>query len=106
MRIKIWASVNPQFPNTGPYKSLDVVERAMPHALGEMTHYGPVITIAPLVLDEDVDQNIIVKLDPASLNSRPDESILERKPSSYDKIQLFPIYVDPFSFPEEEPPPA
>jgi penicillin amidase len=45
MRIKIWASVNPEFPNIGPYKSLDIVERQKPHAIGETTHYGPVIAL-------------------------------------------------------------
>lgn len=102
MRIKIWASVNPEFPSTGPYTSLDIVEREKPHAIGEMTHYGPVIALPPFA-DDESDQSVIVQLDPTSLNTRPDESILEKPPSAYDKIQVFPIYVDPFPF--DEPPP-
>jgi len=27
MRIKIWASLEPQFPNRGPYKALDIIKR-------------------------------------------------------------------------------
>lgn len=105
MRIKIWASFNPEFPNTGPYKSLDIVEREKPHAIGEMTHYGPVIALPPFA-DDESDQSVIVQLKPGSLDTRPDESVLERPPSFYDKIQLFPIHVNSFWEPGyDEPPP-
>src|SRR5215469_3968742 len=104
MRIKIWASVNPEFPNTGPYQSRDIIEREMPHAIGEMTHYGPVIALPPFA-DTESDQSVIVQLNPASLNTRPDESVLERPPSSYSKIQLFPIHVNSFWLPGHDDPP-
>jgi hypothetical protein len=77
MRIKIWAAVEPRYPNAGPYQSRDTIERETQYSVGELTHYGPVIAIAPSVLDEDVDQNVIVKLDPTSLGARPPESVLE-----------------------------
>jgi hypothetical protein len=102
MRIKIWASLDPKIPNVGPYKSLDIVERDTPHVIGEMTHYGPVIGLPPFA-DHESDQSVIVQLNPPSLNVRPDESVLERPPSSYEKIQLFRIYVDPFPFEEPAP---
>ncbi len=37
---------------------------------------------------------MIVKLIPASLNARPDESVFEKPPSSYERIEFFPIHVD------------
>jgi hypothetical protein len=43
MRIKIWASLEPRFPCTGPYKAMDIIERNEPYGVGEATHYGPVI---------------------------------------------------------------
>jgi hypothetical protein len=103
MRIKIWASLDPKFPNVGPYESLDIVKRDTPHTVGEMTHYGPVIALPPFA-DDESDQSVIVQLNPASLNARPNESVLERPPSSYDKIQLFPIQVDPFGGSDDPPP--
>jgi|HubBroStandDraft_2_1064218.scaffolds.fasta_scaffold03399_7 hypothetical protein len=105
MRIKIWASLEPQFHNRGPYKALDIIERDALYGVGEATHYGPVISLPPFV-EDDADQSVIVQLNPASLNTRPEESVLEKPLSSYDKIALFPIYVDRFWLPGDEPPPS
>lgn len=105
MRIKIWASLEPQFPDRGPYKALDIIERDAPYSVGDATHYGPVISLPPFA-DNESDQSVIVQLDPARLNTVPAESVSERPPSSYDKIGLFPIYVDRHPFPGDEPPPS
>ena len=96
MRIKIWASVDPKFPEHGPYKMLDILEKDVLYVVGDATHYGLVTEIAPPItpFTEDVDQSVIVKLNPASLNARPDDSVFEKPPSSYDKIEFFPIHVD------------
>jgi hypothetical protein len=104
MRIKVWVSLNAETPRTGPYKSIDVVNGDTAYAIGDMTHYGPVIAFPPFA-DEESDLSVIVQLNPASLSTRPEESVREKPPSSYQKIQLFPIQVSPFSFPGEEPPP-
>lgn len=105
MRIKIWASLDPQTPNIGPYKALDIIERDALYGIGEATHYGPVISLPPFA-DDDADQSVVVKLNPASLDTRPAESAVEKTPSSYDKVTLFPILVDRYPFPGEEPPPS
>src|SRR6266436_3457505 len=105
MRIKIWASLEPQFPKRGPYKALDIIERDALCGVGDATHYGPVILLPPFA-DDDADQSVIVQLNPASLNTRPAESVSEKPPSSYDKIGLFPICVDRHPFPGDEPPPS
>jgi hypothetical protein len=86
MRIKIWASLEPQFPNRGPYKALDIVERDALCGVSDATHYGPVIFLPPFA-DDDADQSVIVQLNPASLNTRPAESVSEKPPSSYDQIR-------------------
>jgi hypothetical protein len=104
MRIKIWASLEPQFPNRGPYKALDIIERDAPYGVSEATHYGPVISLPPFA-EDDADQSVIVQLNPASLSTIPAESVSEKPPSSYDKISLFPINVDHFWLPGDEPPP-
>jgi hypothetical protein len=39
MRIKIWASVHTDFPETGPYKMLDIVQRDNPYSVGDLTHF-------------------------------------------------------------------
>ena len=46
---------------------VDVVERDAPYCVGETTHYGTVIAIPPAItpFTEEVDQSVIVKLDPA-----------------------------------------
>ncbi len=62
-----------------------------------MTHYGEVIVILPPIY-QDVDQSVIVKLNPPSLATRPDESVFEKPPSSYDKIGFFPIHTDRFGY--------
>jgi hypothetical protein len=104
MRIKIWASLNPQFPNRGPYKSLDTIESGKPYGMGEATHYGPVISFPPFA-DPDTDQSVIVQLDPATFGTLSAESVSEQPPASYDKISLFPITVDRLWIPGNEPPP-
>jgi hypothetical protein len=81
MRIKILASTRPTFPDRGPYKTLDIVETHAPYSVGEITQYGEVITIPPPI-HPDVDQSVIVKLNPASLSTGPDESVFEKPPSS------------------------
>lgn len=108
MRIKIWASVNAQSPTTGPYKTLDIVAKESLYGIGDMTHYGAVILIPPPIapFTDDVDQSVVVKLDPATLDTRPDESGFEKPPSSYDKIEFFPITVDTLGYLSDDPPPT
>jgi hypothetical protein len=93
MRIKIYASVKEEFPTPGPYKAIDVVERGSPYQVGDTTHYGGVILLLPSVvwLDDGVEQGVVVNLDPTSLGTWCEESVMEKPPSSYDKIQFFPI---------------
>jgi len=71
-----------------------------------MTHYGAVIIIPPpgALSGEGVDQSVIVKLNPASLTARPDESVFEKPPYSYDKIEFFPIHVDRHGYWTTNPP--
>jgi len=96
MRIKVWTSNDPSFPDVGPYKMVDILERDAYYSVGDVTHYGVVTAIPPpfVLLSEDVDQGVIVKLDPSSLTTRPDESVFENPPVSYDRIEYFPILVD------------
>ena len=93
MKIKIYASVKGQSPTSGPYRTIDVVQRDCLYQVGEMTHYGEVLLLMPLFLwqNDGVDQGVIVKLDPASLSVECDESIMEKAPTSYQKVQFFPI---------------
>jgi hypothetical protein len=106
MRIKIWASLHEQSPNIGPYRMLDIIEREGPCAIGDITHYGEVINIpSPTpIFTEDADQGVVVKLNPASLMARPAESVFEKPPSSFDKIEFFPISVDTHGLSDEAPP--
>jgi hypothetical protein len=96
MRIKIWASVESEFPNQGPYKMLNIIERDARYSVGDITHYGTVIIIPPPIppFTEGVDQSVIVKLNPASLDTWADGGVFDKPPSSYDKIEFFPISVD------------
>lgn len=95
MRIKILASTKEQFPTPGPYKTLDIVERESPYQVGDMTHYGEVILmVPPVLLNDGVEQGVVVKLDPSSLGTWCEESVMEKPPSSYDRIEFFPISVD------------
>lgn len=107
MRIKIWANSDPNTSSIGPYKNLDTIERETPYVVGDVTHYGEVITIPPPIepFTEDVDQSVIVKLNPASLATKPDESVFEKPPTSYNKIEFFPIEVDLAGYLSSEPPP-
>jgi hypothetical protein len=92
MRIKILASIKEKFPTPGPYETLDIVERDSPYQIGDMTHYGEVILIVPaLLFGDDVDQGVVVKLDSSSLGTWCEESVVEKPPASYDKIQFSPI---------------
>ena len=108
MRIKIWASTHADAPESGPYKMIDIVEREDVYAVADSTHYGPVIKIPPPLPPflEGVDQSVIVKLNPESLNVTPDESIFPKPPVSYDKIQFFPIHIDRGTFTDEPLPPG
>jgi hypothetical protein len=63
MRIKIWASPNPQTPKTGPYKAIDIVKRESAYGVGDMTYYGPVVAFPPFA-DDDSDLSVIVQLNP------------------------------------------
>jgi len=106
MRVKIWASVEPQSPDSGPYKMVDIVGREAPYGVGDMTHYGAVIQIPPPIppFTDDTDQSVVVKLNPTSLATRPQESLLEKPPSSYNKIEFFPILVDKLGLSDDPAP--
>ena len=92
MRIKILASTKEQFPTPGPYKTIDIVERESPYQVGDMAHYGEVILVLPpVLLDDLVEQGVVVKLDPASLGTWCEESVMEKPPTSYDRIEFVPI---------------
>jgi len=108
MLIKIWASHDSSHPTDGPYKLLDTVELNLPYAVGAMTHYGEVLMIPPPLppFTDGADQSVIVRLNPASLNTLPDESVTPRPPESYNRIQFFPITVDKFRVVSNDPPPA
>jgi hypothetical protein len=94
MRIKIIAADDSEHPGVGPYKTRDIVERAMPYDVGDMTHYGEVILLPPAGLfNNDAEQTVIVKLDPDSLAVRPEESVYPKPPAFYNKIEFFPINV-------------
>ena len=105
MQIKVWASVEPQCPDQGPYKMLDIIARDALYSVGETTHYGEVIIIPPPIppFSEEVDQSVIVKLDPASLTTRPDESVFPKPPSSYNKIEFSPIHADTHGYLSNDP---
>jgi hypothetical protein len=92
MKIKIYASVKADAPMPGPYKMLDIVERETPYQVGDITHYGEVILLMPPdVLNDGVEQGVVVKFYPASLGWSCMESVMEKPPTSYDKIQFTPI---------------
>jgi hypothetical protein len=108
MLIKVWASVDSSFPSHGPYKLLDTVEVGALCSVGEMTHYGEVIFIPPPLppFTDGADQSVIVRLNPGSLSTLPDESITPRPPKPYDKIEFFPILVDKHGYLSDDPPPT
>jgi len=72
-----------------------------------MTHYGVVIKIPPPIppFTDDADQSVIVKLDQASLSTKPVESV-DRRPSHFEKIEFFPIPVDTHGHLSDDPPPV
>jgi hypothetical protein len=98
MKIDIWAKDNPDVPEHGPYRMLDTVERPDLYLIGEITHYGPVLLFLPLFasLSGDVNQSVVVKLDPASISRRPVESVNAPKEGVFSRIRFFPILADPF----------
>jgi Phage integrase family len=105
MRIKIMAADDFEHPDVGPYKTRDIVERATPYVVGEMTHYGEVILLPPTGLfNDNAEQCVIVKLDPDSLAVMPDESVYPKLPTFYNKIEFFPINVDTVGMSDEPPP--
>ena len=93
MKIKICASIKVDAPTPGPYKTIDIIERKSPYQLGDMTHYGEVVLLLPdiLWLNDDVQQGVVVNLDPLRLDVWCEESVMEKPPTSYNKIQFFPI---------------
>lgn len=104
MRIKISASVNEHTPRMGPYKTIDTLERESPYQVGDTTHYGQVILLMPPdVLNDGVEQGVVVKFDPASLGWWCMESVMEKPPTSYDKIQFFPISVGMVGLSDDPP---
>jgi hypothetical protein len=96
MRIKIWRSISEETPTSGPYKMIDIVGRESLYGVGDSTHYGQVVLILPAIqpFTDDVDQSVVVKFDPTSVGRWCEESVFEKPPSSYDKIQIVPITVD------------
>jgi hypothetical protein len=105
MRVKILASVKEQSPTPGPYKTLDIVERESLYQIGDMTHYGEVILILPpiLWLDDGVEQGVVVKLDPASLDIWCEESVMKKPPTSYERIEFSPISVSTVGWSDNPP---
>jgi len=87
---------------------LDIIERDAPYSVGETTHYGAVIVIPPPIppFTDDVDQSVIVKLNPASVSTWCEESVFDKPPNSYNKIQVFPISVDTLGYLSDDPPPT
>lgn len=106
MRIKIWAAAKAESPNSGPFRMIDVVEEETLYAVGQMTHFGEVIKITPPIapFNDEADQSVIVQIDPSSLGTRPDNSIFEKPPSTYNKIEFFPILVDMLGHWSDDPP--
>jgi hypothetical protein len=108
MRVRILASALPgSKPTVGPFKTLDIVEVDAAYQVGDATHYGPIMMIAPDIppFNGDAEQSVVVDLDPATINSYPDESIYPKPPSSYNKIEFFPIQVETFGYLNDDPPP-
>jgi hypothetical protein len=106
MRIKILASANQHTPTAGPYKMQDIVERESLYGIGDPTHYGAVVLIPPPLppFADDVDQSVIVQLDPTSVGAWCGESVFEKPPSSYNKIQIFPILAATIGRLSDDPP--
>ena len=67
----------------GPYKTIDTVERDSAYQVGDMTHYGEVVLLLPhiLWLNDNVEQGVVVKLDPLSLGIWCEESVMDKPPS-------------------------
>jgi len=93
------------FATPGPYKTIDIVERESTYQVGDMTHYGEVILILPSVLwlNDGVEQDVVVKLDPTSLSTWCEESAMERPPTSYGKIQFFPTSMATAGWCDDQP---
>lgn len=85
---------------------VDLIENPTLYSVGEMTHYGTVVAIPPAMeayTGAEADQSVVVKTNPSSLTVRPDESLVDKPPSSYNKITFFPIHVDRFGWDTEAP---
>jgi hypothetical protein len=92
MKIKIYASVKADAPTPGPYKAIDVVARDSSYHVGDTTHYGEVVLLMPPeLLNDGVEQAVVVKLAPMSIGTWCEESVMEKPPTSYDRIQFTPI---------------
>ena len=108
MLINVWASVDSTFPDRGPYKLLNTIKKDALYSVGEITHYGEVILIPPPIppFSDEVDQSVVIKLNPASLSTLPEESVIPKPPKFYNKIEFFPILVDEHGYFSDDPPPT
>jgi hypothetical protein len=99
MRIKMWASNDPEHPDFGPYRFLDEVEEDSLYSIGEATDFGQVIAILPSIppFVNDVDQSVLVKVDPGNQTTRAVKSVFGHLPSSYERFNFVPISVDRFN---------
>ncbi len=100
MKIEIWGNDHRDFPEYGPYKLLDTIEKNDLYQIGDMTHYGPVISFLPFPAGRsgDVNQSAVVRLMPASMATRPIESIRNQEHHMLNKIRFFPIRADPLGY--------
>ena len=75
---------------------IDTVERSDIYQIGDATHYGPVLSLLPpfATRSVDVDQGIVVKVDPASVSIKPIESVNAPKLDTFNKIRYFPVRVN------------
>ena len=99
MKIEIWGNDHRDFPEYGPYKLLDTIEKNDLYQIGDMTHYGPVISLLPFPAGRsgDVNQSASCQIDAASMATRPIESIRNKKPHAR-QIRFFPIRADPLGY--------
>jgi len=76
---KYLASIKEQFPTPGPYKTFDIVER---ESLYQVGGYDPLrgshLILPPALLNDGVEQGVVVKLDPSSLGTWCEESVMEK----------------------------
>ena len=105
MRIKILASVHPNAPTPGPYEALDIIEAKSAYQVGDMSHYGEVVLILPLLMfpNDGIEQAVVVERDSGEMGTLCEESVYERPPDSYDMIEFAPIAVDTSGWSENPP---